>query len=250
LNRQNIYNDDVFFESYKQLRSRTNANEIIEIPALFAMLPSLNGLRILDLGCGYGEHCVKYIEMGAEEVVGIDISEKMLEIANKENSSTRITYKKLAMEELVELDTYFDLVVSSLALHYVEDYKMVMEQVYRLLNSGGRFIFSQEHPFSTCFTYGSRWTKDENGNKLYANISNYSINGKRESRWFNDGVIKYHRTFSSIVNTLIDSGFCIEQMSEPIPSEAVMNQHTEYMDNIHKPDFLLISVKKRFRDCG
>ncbi len=244
MNIQNIYDDDVFFESYKQLRSGVNANVIVEIPAIFAMLPKFSGLRILDLGCGYGDHCVKYIEMGANEVVGIDISEKMLKIANMENPSPRITYKKMAMEDLAELDSSFDLVVSSLALHYVEDYKMVVEQVYRLLNKGGRFVFSQEHPFSTSFTYGSRWTIDEIGNKIYANISNYSIDGKRESQWFKDGVIKYHRTFSSLVNTLIDSGFCIEQMSEPIPSEVTMYQYPEYKDNIHKPDFLLIRVKK------
>jgi SAM-dependent methyltransferase len=244
LNRQNIYDDNVFFESYKKLRSGVNANEIVEIPALFEMLPPLSGLRILDLGCGYGEHCVKYIGMGADEVVGIDISEKMLQVAINENSSPQIIYKKLDMEDLSELNPSFDLVVSSLALHYIEDFKMVAEQVYRLLNNGGKFIFSQEHPFSTSFTYGNRWTKDENGKKLYANISNYSIDGKRESRWFKDGVIKYHRTFSSIINTLIESGFCIEQMSEPIPSELVMNQYPDYLDNIHKPDFLLIRAKK------
>lgn len=244
MNRQNIYDDNVFFESYKKLRSGVNANEIVEIPALFEMLPPLSGLRILDLGCGYGEHCVKYIGMGADEVVGIDISEKMLQVAINENSSPQIIYKKLDMEDLSELNPSFDLVVSSLALHYIEDFKMVAEQVYRLLNNGGKFIFSQEHPFSTSFTYGNRWTKDENGKKLYANISNYSIDGKRESRWFKDGVIKYHRTFSSIINTLIESGFCIEQMSEPIPSELVMNQYPDYLDNIHKPDFLLIRAKK------
>ncbi|KAF5057543.1 Ubiquinone biosynthesis O-methyltransferase [anaerobic digester metagenome] len=244
MNRQNIYDDNVFFESYKKLRSGVNANEIVEIPALFEMIPPLSGLRILDLGCGYGEHCVKYIGMGADEVVGIDISEKMLQVAINENSSPQIIYKKLDMEDLSELNPSFDLVVSSLALHYIEDFKMVAEQVYRLLNNGGKFIFSQEHPFSTSFTYGNRWTKDENGKKLYANISNYSIDGKRESRWFKDGVIKYHRTFSSIINTLIESGFCIEQMSEPIPSELVMNQYHDYLDNIHKPDFLLIRAKK------
>lgn len=244
MNRQNIYDDNGFFESYKKLRSGVNANEIVEIPALFEMLPPLSGLRILDLGCGYGEHCVKYIGMGADKVVGIDISEKMLQVAINENSSPQIIYKKLEMEDLSELNPSFDLVVSSLALHYIEDFKMVAEQVYRLLNNGGKFIFSQEHPFSTSFTYGNRWTKDENGKKLYANISNYSIDGKRESRWFKDGVIKYHRTFSSIINTLIESGFCIEQMSEPIPSELVMNQYPDYLDNIHKPDFLLIRAKK------
>lgn len=161
MSRQNIYDDDMFFESYRQLRTRVNANEIVEIPALFKMLPSLNGLSILDMGCGYGNHCIKYVEMGASKVIGIDISEKMLEIANKENSSPKIIYKRLAIEDLYKLNQSFDLVVSSLALHYVEDFVEVVEQVYRLLNDNGSFIFSQEHPFNTCFTYGDRWTKDE-----------------------------------------------------------------------------------------
>lgn len=244
LSKQNIYDDDIFFESYKKLREKENANEIVELPALIKLLPSLKGLRILDLGCGYGEHCVKYIEMGADKVVGIDISEKMLKIANEKNASQKIIYKKLAIEDLSELNSNFDLVVSSLALHYVEDFRMVVGQVYRLLNDGGRFIFSQEHPFSTCFTYGKRWTRDENDNKIFANISNYSFDGKGESKWFKDGIIKYHRTFSSIINTLKDVGFQIENIVEPIPSEEIMNQYPEYKDNILKPDFLLVSTMK------
>lgn len=247
MSKQNIYDDHAFFESYKKLRAGKNANQIVELPALIEMLPSLEGLRILDLGCGYGEHCIKYIEMGADEVVGIDISEKMLKIANEENTSSKITYMKLAMEDLSELNPHFDLVVSSLALHYVEDFRTVAKQIYRLLKMDGKFIFSQEHPLNTCFTYGKRWTKDENGNKIYANISNYSVNGKRESRWFKDGIIKYHRTFSSVVNILTETGFHIEQMSEPIPSDAIVDQHPEYKDNIHKPDFLLVKVSKNIR---
>lgn len=244
MGRQNIYDDEDFFEFYQKLRNKDNANTIVEIPALFKMLPSLKELRILDLGCGYGEHCIKYVEMGANKVVGIDISEKMLQIANKVNSSSKIIYQQLAIEDLFELDGYFDLVVSSLSLHYIEDFNEVVNQVYRLLNRKGSFIFSQEHPFSTCFTAGDRWTRDDSGEKVYANISNYSIDGKRESRWFKDGIIKYHRTFTSILNTLIKSGFIIEQLSEPIPSDEIMKQYPEYLDNIHKPDFLLVNARK------
>lgn len=249
MSRQNIYDDDVFFESYKELRARVNANEVVEIPAMFKMLPSLNGLSILDLGCGYGEHCIKYVEMGANKVVGIDISEKMLQIAKKENSSSKIIYKNLAIEDLFALNGCFDLVVSSLALHYIKDFKKATEEAYRLLNNGGFFIFSQEHPLSTCFKYGNRWTRDKDGNKIYANISNYSTDGQRESRWFKDGIIKYHRTFESILNTLINTGFIIEQIAEPIPSDEIMNQYPEYKDNIHKPDFLLIKAKKQVGNC-
>ncbi|MGB6268317.1 MAG: class I SAM-dependent methyltransferase, partial [Olleya sp.] len=61
MSRQNIYDDDLFFKSYKTLRSGDNANILVEIPALFELLPPLEGLNILDLGCGYGEHCSQYI---------------------------------------------------------------------------------------------------------------------------------------------------------------------------------------------
>lgn len=244
MSRQNIYDDDVFFKSYKKLRSEDNANTIVEIPALFKLLPSLEGFSILDLGCGYGEHCIQYIDMGANKVVGVDISEKMLKIAEEENASPKITYKHMAIEDIANFHDCFDLVVSSLAVHYVENFKGIVKQVYRLLNTNGSFIFSQEHPINTCFTYGDRWTRDKEDNKLHANISNYSIDGKRESRWFKDGIVKYHRTFASIVNTLIESGFTIEKIIEPIPSPEIMEQYPRYKDNIHKPDFLLITARK------
>lgn len=63
-----------------------NANNLFEIPALFSMMPDLKGKRVLDLGCCFREHCKRFIEYGAKKVIGIDISEKMLEVAMAENS--------------------------------------------------------------------------------------------------------------------------------------------------------------------
>ena len=51
---------------------------MFEIPALFSLLPTLENKTMLDLGCGYGEHCIQFIEKGAKKVVGIDISKKCL----------------------------------------------------------------------------------------------------------------------------------------------------------------------------
>ena len=88
--KQNIYDNEFFIEGYKNLRkNESNANVLFEIPALFSLLPDLNGLTILDLGCGFGEHCKGFIEKGAAKVVGIDISEKMLEVAKAENSDPK-----------------------------------------------------------------------------------------------------------------------------------------------------------------
>lgn len=242
--KQNIYDNETFFKLYKELRNRTNANDLIEIPALFSLLPDLKGKHVLDLGCGYGVHCKKMVDLGVTHVVGIDISGKMLEVAREENADAKIEYKHMPMEDLPEIKEDFDVVVSSLAMHYVDNFGTVAKEVYRLLNHGGYFIFSQEHPFNSCFSGGERWTKDENGEKLFANVKDYSLDGPRESAWFVEGVVKYHRTFSSMMNTLTGAGFRIEHVLEPIASDAIMKEFPWYEDNVHKPDFLLIKAYK------
>ena len=242
--QQNIYDNETFFEGYKKIReNEVNANNLFEIPALFSMMPNLKDKIILDLGCGFGEHCKRFVESGAKKVIGIDISEKMLEIAKQENADSKITYINMPMENIWQLNEKFDVVVSSLAFHYVEDFSGVVKNIYDMLNENGVFLFSQENPLCTCFSGGNRWTKDENGNKLYINLSNYGIEGKRKSSWFVDNVKKYHRTFSTIINTLIETGFKIEKMIEPLPTEDLLKKFPEYKDLFHKPDFLLVKVR-------
>ena len=185
--QQNIYDNEIFFSGYKKIRdNKVNANNLFEIPALFAMMPELKGKRVLDLGCGFGEHCKQFVDYGAKTVVGIDISEKMLEVAMVENCDPKIRYINIPMENIGQLQECFDVVISSLAFHYVEDFEGVIRNVYNLLDDKGIFIFSQENPLSTCHSGGNRWTRDENGNKLYLNLADYGIEGERESVWFVD----------------------------------------------------------------
>ena len=244
MKNQNIYDNDIFFSSYKKLREKPNANDLIEKPVLFSLLPKLKDKTVLDLGCGFGEHCKEYINLGAKSVVGIDISENMLEVARKENSDQRIIYQQLAIEDIGQLNIKVDLVVSSLVFHYVQDFDKLIKDIYKILNQDGCLIFSQEHPLSTSFSTGERWTKNELGEKIYANISNYSIEGSRNSTWFIDNIIKYHRTFSSITNTIVESGFIIEKIVEPTADEKVLEEFPSFKDLEHKPDFLFFKVKK------
>lgn len=243
--RQNIFDDPVFFEGYKRIREREdNANILFEIPALFSLLPDLSGKTVLDLGCGFGEHCKAFVSRGAERVVGIDISEKMLAAARRENSDPAIEYMQMPIEDLDRLDGSFDVVVSSLAFHYVEDFPAVVKKIRDKMNAGGLFVFSQEHPLTTAYGGGDRWTKDEDGNKLYVNLSDYGREGERESTWFVDGIRKYHRMFSTIVNTLTDAGFTIERVIEPLPDDDLLRRYPAHKDLFHKPDFLLIKARR------
>lgn len=244
--KQNIYDNEAFFEGYSKLRDReVNANNLFEIPTLMSLLPDLNGKRVLDLGCGFGEHCKEYISYGAVRVVGVDISEKMLKTAREENSDPNILYLNIPMEDISSIDEKFDVVISSLALHYVDDFAGVVKDVYSLLDNGGIFLFSQEHPVNTCYSGdGDRWTRDENGTKIHANLANYCVERRNDSTWFVEGVQKYHRMFSTIVNTLADAGFMILKMAEPYPTPEIHNNYPEYDDLYHKPDFLFVKSVK------
>jgi SAM-dependent methyltransferase len=144
---QNIYDDATFFEGYKSLRdSDTGLNGALEIPALHRLLPDLSNLHVLDLGCGFGEFARFARAQGAASVIGVDISSRMLEEATMRTSDPSVTYLHCPIEQYDLTPCTFDLVVSSLALHYVEDYAALVERVFQGVKPGGRFLFSVEHP--------------------------------------------------------------------------------------------------------
>ena len=149
------------------------------------------------------------------------------------------------MSDLSFLSRKFDVVFSSLALHYIEDFGAFAKDVYGLLNDGGHFIFSQEHPLTTAPLGGASWTRDSEGQVLHYNLSDYARGGKRSTRWIVDGVEKYHRTFSEIVNALVDAGFTIEKMLEPVPTQETIERDKSWEKDLHKPNFLLIKAMKR-----
>src|SRR5215469_8585283 len=119
---QNIYDNEEFFAGYSRLRrSVEGLDGAPEWPALRALLPDLCGLKVLDLGCGFGWFCRWARQQGAAHVLGIDISEKMLARARAATEDRLIIYVRADMENLALSARSLDLVYSSLALHYVED---------------------------------------------------------------------------------------------------------------------------------
>ena len=122
--KQNKYDDDRFFNKYSKMERSTNGLAGAgEWHVLKKMLPDFKGKRVLDLGCGFGWHCQYAVENGAISAVGVDISEKMLETAGEKNSHEKIRYRRCAMEDLDFPKESFDVVISSLAFHYVKDFE-------------------------------------------------------------------------------------------------------------------------------
>ncbi|MDF2500094.1 MAG: methylase involved in ubiquinone/menaquinone biosynthesis [Anaerosporomusa subterranea] len=244
--KQNIYDDEIFYKSYIELRTNsTGLNDVLEIPTFRTLLPNnLTHMKILELGCGFGQACCWYVSQGAARVVGIDISEKMISRARQLYQHDKIEYVRLPIEDMSFPEEQFDLVLSSLAFHYIADLENVLKRSYHCLKKNGFLIFSQEHPIATAHKVPNGWFKDEYGQKMHWILDNYNDEGIRKQTWFIDGVIKYHRTTSSIINTLVETGFKIVRVLEPTATNEAEILNGDLKDERRRPPFLIIKAQK------
>ncbi|MBZ9937179.1 methyltransferase domain-containing protein [Mesorhizobium sp. BR1-1-16] len=240
---QNIYDQPTFFEGYSKLpRSVEGLDGATEWPAMRALLPPLAGLDIADLGCGYGWFCRFAAGEGARSVLGIDLSERMLDRARAEGVSASMRYERGDLDRLELPAAAFDLVYSSLALHYVEDAGRLLAEIHRSLKPGGRLVFSTEHPI---YMAPSRpgFTSDGEGRRIWP-LDRYLVEGPRTTDWLADGVIKHHRTLGTTLNLLIAAGFRLDHVEEFCPTEAQIAARPELEEERDRPMFLLVAATR------
>ncbi len=241
---QNIYDDAKFLAGYSEFpRSRDGLEATSEWPALRALLPDIAGKRVVDLGCGFGQLSRWLGDAGARSVLGIDLSEKMLARAVVETSNPTVTYLRANLDELVLEPQSADLVVSSMALHYVEDFGRIAEMLFDALAPGGQLVFSVEHPI-----YAARaepeWVTAADGRQAFA-VADYLIEGRRVTNWIVDGIVKFHRTIGTMLNILVDAGFAYRAVDEWKPSDEQFAAHPEWRaTELTRPMFLLMSLTK------
>ena len=240
---QNVYDDPEFFAKYSQFRrSREGLDGAAEWPMLSSMLPDLAGRRVLDLGCGFGWFCRWARAHGAASVVGIDLSARMLERARQDTDDAAITYHRGAIEDFDFPEHSFDLVYSSLALHYIEDFDSVCARVSRVVGPAGEFVFSVEHPIYTAPAHPG-WIPDSAGQQAWA-LNSYQLQGERRTDWLVEGVVKYHRTVAAYINTLIRNGFRLQRFEEWGPNAQELRDLPELESEIQRPTFLLVAARR------
>jgi cyclopropane fatty-acyl-phospholipid synthase-like methyltransferase len=238
--KENKYDDIEFFHKYGEMpRSIGGLEAAGEWPALKQILPDFNNKNVLDLGCGYGWHCRYAIENNARMVVGVDISVKMLEKAKSMTKEENIQYIRKSIEEIEFTENSFDIIISSLAFHYIESYNELIKKIYKWLNKNGNFIFSIEHPIFTA--YGNQdWIYGEDNKILHWPIDNYFYEGKRDAMFLENTITKYHRTLTTYLNTLLKEGFKINNIIEPKPDE----NNKEMKNELRRPMMLIVGVTK------
>jgi SAM-dependent methyltransferase len=236
---QNIYDRDEFFAGYAQLRrSQEGLAGAPEWPSLRALLPELRGARVLDLGCGFGWFSRYAREQGAAQVLGLELSEKMLERARSMGIDPVIEYRRADLEAVELPEAAFDLAFSSLALHYIADLGGLLAKVSRALVPGGALVVSMEHPIFMApsqpgWVSGPVWPVD-----------GYCREGERVTDWLAKGVVKQHRMLGTTLTLMITAGLRLTHVEEWCPTAGQIAAEPVLAKELERPMFLLMSAQK------
>ncbi len=242
----NIYDNEEFFQSYAEMtRSREGLSGAGEWHQFREMFPHLWDRHVLDLGCGYGWHCKYAADHGASKVLGIDESPRMLEEANKRNSHPAVSYELCRLEDYAYPPNTWNLVISNLSLHYIEDLDAVFQKVYHTLKYGGVFLMNIEHPTFTAGVHQD-WIYGEDGRPLYWPVDDYFKPGPRSTRFLGQTVQKQHHTLSQILGGLLAAEFSITDVQEAMPSPEALQQFPEMKDELRRPMMLMVAARKDF----
>jgi SAM-dependent methyltransferase len=161
------------------------------------LLGTLEGRRVLELGCGGGQAAVALSRQGAK-VIALDGSEEQVASARRlaEREGVRVEWHVGDLGDLafVPADSV-DVVLSTNTLDYVEDVARVLRGVHRVLKPRGALVFSLEHPLSRDGSY-------------------FDTSPVKVER-FGEQFLVYPRTFSEVVTILSRAGFRPDAMAEP-----------------------------------
>lgn len=241
---KNEYDNERFFEEYAKMpRSREGLRAAGEWHQLKPLFPSLLGKTVLDLGCGYGWHCSFAVNQGAIQVLGIDLSRRMIAEAKKRNPKEQIEYRVCGIEEYEYPENTWDCVVSNLALHYIENIEKVFQKIHRTLRPDGVLIFNIEHPVFTAGV-GQDWIYTESGKPQYWPVDHYFIPGERNTHFLGCDVVKQHHTLTQILMGLLECGFELKAVEEATPPREMMDL-PGMRDELRRPMMLLVKAVVR-----
>jgi ubiquinone/menaquinone biosynthesis C-methylase UbiE len=232
--------------------------DLFNTPTFLQILPDINNLEGLDIGCGEGNNTRLLARRGAR-MTGIDISERFIEHARaeEERETLWISYRVANAVDLPYPAKTFHFATAFMSLIDIPEVERAVPEAYRILKPGAFFQFSILHP---CFDTPHRKKLCDKEGKAYAfEIGGYfqELEGEVEEWTFGalpleeqEQVRKFKvpmftRTLSEWLNLLVDAGFIIERFAEPRPTDAVVLQHPNLQAAQAFPYFLIVRARKQ-----
>lgn len=227
-----IYNNGEFAQSYASRIEYNAHNALYERPATLSLLPDVNGKAVLDAGCGPGAHSEWLLENGAN-VTAIDYSDEMIYIASKRiGKRAKILKANMNSPMLFLKNEEFDIIVSSMVLHYLRDWRLVFNEFNRILKKDGELVFSIHHPFME-FSFHPD--------------GNYHETELVEDEWpaFNVKMKYYRRPLSDVFQVLKETDFKFAELLEPKPLEECKELFPDSYETLsRKPWFICFKAIK------
>lgn len=196
----------------------------------------VQGLEVLDVGCGEGRFCRMLVDQGAKRVLGVDFCEPMIQAA-RELATGKESYRIGDAQHLSFLaDRSFDLAISYLNQCDLRDFAANSREVSRILRPGGRFVICNLHPMRSA-TGG--WQKNADGSKQHAILDRYFDEGERNWDVLGTALTNFHRTLSTYVTEYRRCRFTIEKLIEPTIDPADLEHYPELEDELRVPNFII-----------
>ncbi len=230
-------NYEQFARRYAERTINKPHNAHYERPATLSLVPDVQGLSVLDAGCGPGHYAEWLLEHGAQ-VVGFDVTPDMIKIS-AERLGNRVELHVADLNEPLTFaaDEAFDLVICPLVLDYIEDWGVPFREFHRVLKPGGILIFSCGHPAADFYVYFTEG--------IYFDVEYF------ETRWHGFGepapLIKaYRRPLMAMLNPLTKSGFVLDHILEPQPVKSFKAFDPQHYDELMRgPGFLCVRARKQ-----
>ena len=231
--------------------------DYLNTPAFFEMLPDVQGLLGLDIGCGEGHNTRLLAERGAR-VTAIDISRVFVQQAKQleVQEPSGISYQVASAVQLPYGAAAFDFATGFMSFMDIDETGAVFAESYRVLKPGGFLQFSITHP---CYdTPHRRNLRDDKGRTYAIEVGRYFENLEGHvTEWLfsaappqeTEGLPKFKiplftRTLSQWLNSLIETGFALERIEEPRPSDQVVRECPVIQDTQVVAYFLHIRARK------
>ena len=232
----------------------------LNTPAFFSILPAINNLSGIDIGCGEGYNTRLLAQKGAK-LKAVDIAENFIQKAieaEKENP-LGIEYIVASATELPFEKDQFDFATSFMCLMDIPNPEKALLEAYRVLKPNGFLQFSITHP---CFTTPHRKNlRNTISRKTYAiEVGDYfkSLHGRIDEWTFGETPADlknkfpkfktpiFNRTLTQWFNAILEAGFIIEQINEPYPENKTVDKHPSLQDAQLVAYFLHIRCRKPF----
>ncbi len=206
-------------------------NALYERPATVALLPEVAGRDVLDAGCGSGWYADWLARRGAR-VVAVDRSASMVALAGERlGARCRVIQGDVSDLRDVFPDQAFDVILSSLVLHYLDDLAQTFHEWARILRPGGTLVFSTHHPVREGTQLDPGYLRRELIEENWG--------------WLGETMRYFRRPLRDLTEPLAAAGFVIERIGEPDPSEAMRASDPKGFERLSRlPGFIFFRARK------